>query len=131
MSVLQWRKEFSVGIEEVDHEHRELIDLIRGLQEDLGHGADTEQVIDMLGEIYAQIAAHFALEEKMMRRTHYPALADHKEDHETLLDDLRDIMDEVEDDGILDQAQLTDDLDRWFSDHFRMHDAKLHRSGQH
>jgi hemerythrin len=131
MSVLQWRQEFSVGIEEVDHEHRELINLIRGLQEHLAEGADTEQVIDVLGEIYAQIAAHFALEEKMMRRTHYPSLADHKEDHETLLDDLRDIMDEVEDDGTLDQAQLTDDLDRWFSDHFRTHDAKLHRSEQH
>jgi len=131
MTVLQWRKEFSVGIDEVDHEHRELIELIRGLQEDLGDGADTEQVLDVLGEIYAQIAAHFALEEKMMRRTHYPALADHKEDHETLLDDLRDIMDEVEDDGILDRAQLTDDLDRWFSDHFRIHDAKLHRSVQY
>ena len=131
MSVLQWREEFSVGFEEVDHEHRELIELISSLQEDLGKGADTELVIDVLGEIYAQIAAHFALEEKMMRQTHYPSLADHKEDHETLLDDLRDMMDEVEDDGILDEAQLTDDLDRWFSDHFKTHDARLHRWGNH
>ena len=131
MSVLQWREEFSVGIEEVDHEHRELIGLIRGLQESLEEGASTDQVIDVLGEIYAQIAAHFALEEKMMRQTQYSAFADHKEDHETLLDDLRDIMDEVEDDGILDRVRLTDDLDRWFSDHFKTHDAKLHHSGRH
>jgi hemerythrin len=131
MSVLQWRDEFSVGIEEVDHEHRELIELIRSLQENLKEGADIDEVIDVLGEIYAQIAAHFALEEKMMRQTQYPAMADHKEDHETLLDDLRDIMDEVEDDGVLDEAQLTDDLDRWFSDHFKTHDAKLHKSGHH
>ena len=129
MSHLQWRDEFSVGIAEVDHEHRELIELIGALQKDLQAGADTDNVIKSLGEIYAQIAAHFALEEKMMRATRYPAFANHKEDHETLLDDLRDIMDDVEDDGILDQAQLTDDLDRWFSDHFRTHDAKLHHSG--
>ena len=128
MTVLQWREEFSVGIEEVDHEHRELIELIRRLQQDLQAGADADKVIDVLGEIYNQIAAHFALEEKMMRKTHYAAFADHKEDHETLLDDLRDIMDEVEDDGVLDEAQLTDDLDRWFSDHFKTHDAKLHHS---
>ena len=128
MTVLQWREEFSVGIEEVDHEHRELIELIRTLQQDLHAGADTDRIIDVLGEIYNQIAAHFALEEKMMRKTRYPALADHKQDHETLLDDLRDIMDEVEDDGILDETQLTDDLDRWFSDHFKTHDAKLHHS---
>ena len=129
MSVLQWREEFSVGVEEVDHEHRELIELIRALQLKLHEGADTGEVIDILGEIYAQISAHFALEEKMMRESHYAAYADHKEDHETLLDDLRDIMDEVEDDGVLDEPRLTDDLDRWFSDHFKTHDAKLHRSG--
>jgi hemerythrin len=131
MSVLQWREEFSLGVEQVDHEHRELIELIRTLQLNLQEGADTSEIVDVLGEIFAQISAHFALEEKMMRDTHYDAYADHKEDHETLLDDLRDIMDEVEDDGVLDEARLTDDLDRWFSDHFKTHDAKLHRSGHH
>ena len=127
MSELRWRDEFSVGIEEVDHEHKGLIELIARLQRELKSGAGRHEVIVYLGEIYAQISAHFALEEKMMRQTNYPAYADHKEDHETLLDDLRDIMDEVEDDGILDDVRLTDDLDRWFSDHFRTHDAKLHR----
>ncbi|MDH3351814.1 MAG: hemerythrin family protein [Gammaproteobacteria bacterium] len=129
MSRLQWRDEFSVGIAEVDHEHRELIQLINELQKDLRAGCDAEKILESLGEIYAQIAAHFALEERMMRKTRYPAYAEHKEDHETLMDDLRDIMDDVEDDGILNETQLTDDLDRWFSDHFRTHDAKLHRSG--
>jgi len=129
MSRLQWRDEFSVGIAEIDHEHRELIELINGLQKDLRARDDVDKILESLGEIYAQIAAHFALEERMMRKTRYPAYAEHKEDHETLMDDLRDIMDGVEDDGILDETQLTDDLDRWFSDHFRTHDAKLHRSG--
>jgi len=129
MSLLQWRDEFSVGIAEVDHEHRELIELISELQQELQTGSDTQKIMLSLGEIYAQISSHFALEEKMMRDTRYQAYAEHKEDHETLLDDLRDIMDAVEDDGTLDEVQLSDDLNRWFSDHFRTHDAKLHRSG--
>jgi hemerythrin len=129
MSHLQWRDEFSVGIAEVDHEHRELIELINELQQDLQAGSDKRKIVRSLGEIYAQISAHFALEEKMMRTRRYPAYAEHKEDHETLLDDLRDIMDGVEDDGVFDEAQLNVDLNRWFSDHFRTHDAKLHRAG--
>ena len=127
MSLLQWRDEFSLGIAEVDHEHRELIELINRLQQDLRAGTDTQKTVSSLGEIYAQIAAHFALEEKMMRASLYPALLEHKQDHETLLDELRDIMDEVEDDGAYDEAQLSTDLERWFGDHFRTHDAKLHR----
>ena len=84
----------------------------------------------MLGEIYAEIADHFALEERLMEQMRYAAYADHKEDHETLLDELREIMVEVEDNGVLDHAELTDDLDRWFSDHFQTHDAKLHEAGK-
>lgn len=128
MNELHWREEFSLGIDEVDHEHRELIELIAELQRRIREGVQPHEVLQFLGDIYAQIAAHFALEEKMMRETRYPLYANHKEDHETLLDDLRDIMDDVEDDGILDEVRLTHDLDRWFSDHFRTHDAKLHRA---
>ena len=63
-----------------------------------------------------------------MEQMRYAAIADHKEDHETLLDNLREMMVGVEDEGVLDEIQLTDDLDRWFSDHFQVHDAKLHRA---
>ncbi len=62
----------------------------------------------------------------MMRDTQYGDYAIHKEDHETLLIDLRDIMDEVEADGTFDAVQLSNDLNRWFSDHFAEFDAKLH-----
>lgn len=131
MSLLQWKDEYMVGITEVDHEHRELIALINELHENAKADPDIDRVLEALGEIFALISAHFALEEKMMRETHYPAYGDHKEDHETLLDDLRDIMDDVEDDGSFDEQQLSIDLNRWFSDHFRTHDAKLHRSHPH
>lgn len=126
MSVLQWRSEFGVGIRIVDHDHRELISGIRDRQEQLVNCSDPDKLVEILGIIYAEIAAHFAHEEKLMEQMRYPAFADHKEDHETLLDDLREIMVGVEDEGVLDEVQLTDDLDRWFSDHFRTHDAKLH-----
>jgi len=128
MTLINWRDSFSVGVAEVDHEHRELIEEINALHATMQQGTDHDTVVKSLGDIYAQIAAHFALEEKMMRNTRYPAFPEHKQDHETLLDDLRDIMDEVEDDGTFDEAQLASDLERWFSDHFRTHDAKLHHS---
>ncbi|MGI9222011.1 MAG: bacteriohemerythrin [Woeseiaceae bacterium] len=132
MNLINWREEFSVGVAEVDYEHQELIELINALHRSAREGVTRKQVLDALGDIYAQIAAHFALEEKFMRDTRYRSYHDHKEDHEALLDDLRDIMDEVEDDGEFDEHRLSIDLDRWFSDHFRTHDAKLHRhQGSH
>jgi hemerythrin len=127
MSLIEWKKEFSVGVAEVDHEHQELITLINELHDVIQANGGRNQVLESLGEIFAQISSHFALEEKMMRESRYPALAEHKEDHETLLDELRDIMDDVEDDGSYDESRLADDLERWFTVHFKTHDARLHR----
>ena len=126
MSLIEWREEFSIGIPAVDLEHRDLIELINDLHGLLGESASQEQVLDSLGEVFAQISAHFALEEKYMRDTRYPDLDSHKDSHETLLDELRDIMDRVQDDGSYDERRLSRELNYWFSVHFRTHDAKLH-----
>ncbi|MDJ0814197.1 MAG: hemerythrin family protein [Woeseiaceae bacterium] len=128
MTIIEWRSEFAVGIEIVDHDHRELVGRIKGRQLELAVCEDPDRIIEILDKIYTDIAEHFALEERIMEQMNYPALAEHQEDHQTLLEDLREIMVEVEDFGALDEIQLTDDLDRWFSDHFRVHDAKLHRA---
>ena len=126
MSSLQWRGDFDTGIREMDVEHRQLIAHIAKLQQEMAGGAEPEKVLNILRQIYDEIAEHFALEEKVMQQMSYAAYADHKEDHETLLEDLREIMEEVDEDGGIDEVQLTDDLDRWFSDHFRLHDARFY-----
>ena len=56
----------------------------------------------------------------------YEHRASHKADHERLLDDLRDIMDEVAAQDVLDDEALSQRLSAWFGEHFRTHDARLH-----
>lgn len=126
MSLIQWRDEFSVGVPAVDHEHRELIATINRLNDKARAGADPMHVITTLGEIYAQISAHFALEERIMRAAEYDGFEEHKAEHEALLDSLRDIMDRVEDEGCYDESGLGRELDRWFTVHFKTQDARLH-----
>ena len=126
MSLITWKDEFSVGVAAVDLEHRELIELINGLDAEMREYATQSTVVETLGEIYARISAHFALEEKIMREAGYDGFAAHKQDHETLLDELLDVIDSVDSAGRYDRTGLSRDLDRWFSDHFRTHDARLH-----
>lgn len=127
MSLIAWRDEFTIGLPDVDHEHRELIAMINALHDSLGPGADAERIVAALGEIHARIAAHFALEERDMRKLNYTALVEHKDDHERLLDDILDIMDAVETPTDYDPEALGGRLSGWFTGHFRTHDAWLHR----
>ena len=126
MTLLEWRDEYRIGIDEVDSEHKALIDMINGACTLIEPGASNDDLERALGEIYAVCTAHFALEEKDMRLRSYPRLLEHKEDHERLLDDIRDLMDYVAAHGVLDRDTFSVRLSDWFGIHFRTHDARLH-----
>jgi hemerythrin len=129
MALIEWRDEFKTGIPALDHEHREMINLLNRLYVDLAGDGSRENIVAFLGEVYARIAAHFALEETVMREHRYDGFPVHKQDHERLLDEIRDLMDSYEDSGDDDvfRADFGGRLKAWFVDHFRNQDAKLHR----
>ncbi len=128
MSLIEWDEKFSVGVAAVDHEHRELIGLVNETYDRLQRPDAGITVPDFLGEIYARISAHFALEENIMRTRRYAHYAEHKADHERLLDEIRDIMDDYEDGRVFDTGKFAQRLGTWFTGHFRTHDARLHRN---
>jgi hemerythrin-like metal-binding protein len=128
MALIDWRKEFETGVAEVDHEHRELVGLINALHAEIGSGAGKERVSTFLGEVFARIAAHFALEESVMRKHAYDEYTVHKAEHEQLLDEIRDIMDAHEaDPAAATDAALAGAVRNWFVDHFQTRDARLHK----
>jgi len=127
MALIEWREEFSVGVASVDHEHQELIDLINTTHAALDGAANDNTVLDFMGEIHAKISAHFALEENIMREREYDQYREHKADHERLLDDIRDMMDDFEDGLGFDRDRFATGLRDWFSEHFKTHDARLHK----
>ena len=123
MPLITWRKEFETGIAEVDHEHQELVALINRLADDISAGADKARVQEFLGEVFARIAAHFALEESVMRKHGYDEYEAHKAEHESLLDEIRDIMDAAE---VNYTEALSTTVADWFVGHFKTKDARLH-----
>jgi hemerythrin-like metal-binding protein len=129
---LEWRAAFSVGNPSIDHEHRQLIDLLNAIIDRLEKGGDPEEVADFLGEVNARVGAHFALEEKIMRDRHYDQYAEHKGDHERLLDDIRGIMDAFEEGSVGERrAEFAERLCDWFLIHSKTRDARFHRKLRH
>lgn len=127
MALIEWKENFNVGIAEVDFEHREMVKLINDLHADLLTAGDKASILEFFGEIYARIAAHFALEEKLMREHDYDQYEGHKRDHERLLDEIRDLADDYEDAELFNEEELSRRLSHWFVNHFRDMDARLHK----
>jgi len=129
---IEWRIEFETGDPAIDHEHKEMIGRINSFLVMASDKPDTQRVLESLGDIYAWISAHFALEEATMRAQRYAGRASHKQDHEDLLDDLRDIMDEIEQNGFANVEQtIQSRLSEWFINHFKTQDALWHSRSDH
>lgn len=128
MGLLHWEDRYSVGIAAVDHEHRELVELINRLYDKATTQGSKEAVLDFFGDLFRAISAHFALEERFMGERGYDQLLQHKTDHERLLDEIRDIMEDFEASAGFDERLLAQRLDAWFSRHFETHDARLHHA---
>jgi len=127
VSLIEWKDEFSIGIAAVDHEHQQLIVLINELHDAMSGENATITVLDFLGEIHAHIAAHFALEEKIMRALRYDQYEEHKQDHERLLDEISDIMEAWEKHDFYNDDEFSQTIGSWFTDHFSSMDARLHK----
>jgi hemerythrin len=68
MALLQWKDQYSVGIDAVDHEHKELITLINRLHNELMAKSEKLSIDAFFGDLFAGISAHFALEERFGSR---------------------------------------------------------------
>jgi hemerythrin len=130
--VLEWKPEYSVDNASIDHEHEMMIGQINKLINQIStpvgiEALDAETIESVLGEIHANISAHFALEETLMLKANYVEYKDHKEDHEDLLDQIHDLIDLLYRDPDAGRKQLNLVLSTWFSHHFSTFDARLHR----
>ena len=126
MAQIEWRQEFSIGIAQVDQEHESLIAQINKLYEQLGLPLDTITIEAMLDDLAADISTHFALEELLMQEADFAEYADHKKDHEHLLDQIHDLKFDFSEDPDAGRELLVNGLSDWFSNHFRTYDVRLH-----
>ena len=80
----EWDSSMSVGVEDLDQDHRFLVTLIDRLasMDDLGNTPEIEHVLD---DLVRYTEEHFEREEEYMRATDYPDLARHQRLHEEMV----------------------------------------------
>lgn len=84
-SLLTWSDDLSVGIQEIDEQHKELVVLLNRLHDAVAahHGATV--CSEILNELAEYTRVLFIAEESLMRILHYPEFEQHKAEHEALV----------------------------------------------
>ena len=126
MSLIEWSDTFSTGIQYLDHEHERLIEVLNTLCDDVCRQGAEPKVTDGFEALYRMVAAHFSLEEKLMRDHGFDGYEDHKAEHERLLHEINALR-ARHSDGDFDSVEdlLAARLKTWFLDHFRSAHARL------
>lgn len=78
---LTWEEQYSVFVDELDEQHRKILDLINILKRSQEVHREREAAKYALAEMQKYANAHFRSEEHYMEANHYPGLARHIEEH--------------------------------------------------
>lgn len=89
---LEWKEEYSVGIESIDRDHKKLISLINQLQTAVDYSTGEEFEREALDAALGYTKHHFSLEEKLMSENGYPDYEAHKAEHQKMIDKVNDLM---------------------------------------
>ncbi|HEX8042184.1 bacteriohemerythrin [Candidatus Deferrimicrobium sp.] len=123
--MFEWTERWSVGVDTIDAQHRQLFDAINTLLQVEGKPAarDLVKVLDFLEEY---VNNHFGLEEIYMRRLSYPGFPSHKGEHVAFINDFYDLRDEYDNDGAT--PELADKMGRYMGDWLVNHIGKVDKA---
>jgi hemerythrin len=86
MPIVTWSEDFSVSIQEIDDQHKVIVDLINKINDAVTGNGSAEAIGQVIEELVRYTTVHFAIEEALMRMFHYPDYAQHKQIHTKLLE---------------------------------------------
>ncbi|MDR0386805.1 MAG: bacteriohemerythrin [Treponema sp.] len=85
--LVEWDDRYSVNIQLIDDQHKELINLTNILYKGCLAGDETARAyfMETIRRTVEYVKYHFSAEEKMMENIKYPDIAQHKREHESFV----------------------------------------------
>jgi hemerythrin len=124
MKSLNWKKEYSVGVFEIDAEHKIFLKTIKKIYNAFESGMNGDMLIRLLEELYKYADFHFTSEENVMLMNEYPDYESHKKLHDELIQTLSNTINFFDVDEI-DKTKLIEFLIQWFKEHTTSIDLNL------
>ncbi len=90
-NLLEWNQDFHLGVEEIDEQHEQLVNLLNRLHDAIHARKGSQAVQSTLNDLVQYTADHFRDEEKLMTEAGYPGYAGHKQIHEDLVTQVVDL----------------------------------------
>ena len=121
---MPWSADLSVGLQEIDEQHKVLVSLINRLfNEAVLKSPDRDIVSNILNELVQYTIIHFSVEESLFRIFDYPDGEVHQDHHEKLKQEVMKIQKKFLEGQVID-LELMRFLRQWLKQHIMVEDKK-------
>ncbi len=114
---VEWKDEYSVGIESIDMQHRKLLNLINSLQTAVNYSTGDVFEQEALDELVDYTKTHFSYEEALMEEHGYPDFTTHRAEHELMISRVDSVLKEYREDKDTAMQNAIDFLKDWLINH--------------
>jgi hemerythrin-like metal-binding protein len=120
----EWKKEYSVHVEEIDNQHKQLVKTIFELFTAINKGSAREELGGILDRLIEYAGYHFATEEKYFKKFDYEFADEHIKEHTSFAKKMLDMQKRHTNKEIEISFELIDFLEDWLLDHLMTADQK-------
>jgi len=124
MKDIVWDDVLSIGVDEIDDDHRRLVDLFNILNHSVAENADKDYISAVLEELINCTIWHFSHEERLMLMYRYTGIDEHRIEHRELIESVRELQRKFQQTGRLDEDDLGF-LEHWLTEHILVADMRL------
>ena len=117
MKDLIWDKALSVQIEEIDDDHRKLVNLYNILNHSVVEGDATDYIEAVMEELISCTVWHFRHEQRLMLKYGYEGFAEHKSEHQELIESARELQQKLLQDRKSLSSEDIEFLEHWLIGH--------------
>jgi len=125
MAFLSWRRDYEVGVAQIDAEHHGLFDLINEFHDTHARGDARKETAQVLNRLVAYAEEHFQHEEKLMSDSGYPQLDKQRAQHSALVASIFEINERLAADTAKGSTQILPLLKDWLVVHIVKSDMDL------
>jgi hemerythrin len=85
--IIAWSEILATGIEIIDEQHKQLVNLTNELFRACMRGGETLDAVfkETMSRMVEYVKFHFTFEQQMLQRVNYPDFVNHKKEHDTLI----------------------------------------------
>lgn len=125
MKDIVWSRVLSVGVDEIDEDHRRLVDLFNLLNHAVSEGESLDYLAAILEELISCTVWHFSHEERLMLKYRYGETAEHKTEHHALIESARTLQQKILEAGNRVADEDLAFLEHWLAEHILTSDMRL------